>query len=815
MYPIKTTTSLLLKLGFLRWRAYPSQLFVFVLALGCLTALLALGIQFYSLIDRDRPSFVDDKRHFATVVRADLSNQVKPISAFEIEKFEGAMGINQVGSIGLITSEIKLNRTSTPKIEIGFIDTHVAQMLELSEAFSALNGSTNKAYVSHRFFEKYIQTQTKLKSSVIYIEENSVPYEIAGVLPKQFDKWQSKDFDIWFSKSEMAHFAPFRLSQSEKTNPHRVRENNLYTKRYLRSKSSYFGILELDGTQSLDELMESYLASNLDSSGLVEWQEEQHRTIISRGIQFDPILHHSFVKQWKAVSFLASMLFIIIVSSILFTQTTFLLERKEELITKSALGASKSNFFYESLSESLPIVLISQIIGMVFYYLIISYLSSIDIFVAAFGEEMLKLELVTVIISLVSISIFVSVAYFLPYISHFSQKSLINAKNASLSKHQQWISNGNVLIQIFMSVAILFFTILMLASQVDRFTSNKLSLDVHEYLVTGDGYLAYDNKVKQGSFLNLDSTTTSVSFERFIRPVSTIRVASFVNLDREKDAKSMHVGPTYFRLLDAKFIHGREIDVSSNDQVIINKYLAEHFANAEGKSDLSELIGTNIQKTSMSKKSDLKIVGIVENIPHFGLDNLNQAIVYQQFSELPKFYQYGFFVLVKASESSDFEARLEAELESSLGMIDVVSMGSLDETLFSYEFFRNSTYIAGTFLSILLIALLVFNLSHIVRLKIHSEKTTFGVQLALGSSVKDIYKKICFDYGLLVIIVAPIVIGTCLLLSDFLMSNLFINIDRIDLFLLSLLLAFFFLCFASGLVIFRVARISIARLLEN
>lgn len=777
-----------LRKGVMRWRHSKAQLSVFVCSLTLLTFLITLLYQFSPFVFKHFPDFLTPEGRIASIVRADMSNRIAQIRPFELEKLAKIEGVIQVSSIGNERTEVKVNNTLVRSTELAFIDENLLTQLGMPEQLNALVQHANKAVVSHRFWEQHLDSRENVSEVALYIKEKETPFFIAGVLPQSMNKWSGKEFDIWLNKNQMEHFAPFRLDEEEKADPAKLRQNELYTIRYLRGAPSHYGFMTLTKDADLDLIMAQYLASDLDDSDIVHFSEAPHVTLFAQGVELDPLTKASVIKQWKGVLFLAALLGILILTGLIYTQITFMLKRKQELITKLALGAGFVDLMKEALAELTPMILISQGLAVIAYFFGIAYLADVAIFAEYMSNTYLNFSLSNIGLAFISVSSIVALSYAIPYLTIAQPANLLNTKNQTLTKAQNLLSYSNFYVQITISLLTLLLILFITKAQWDIIQRNTFNFKYEQISVfTKQSTIKLSDEHMKGRFPGFDPKNTSISFDSLINPVGQISTLVLNDDDKNTlDVITLFVGEHYFEQINAQILVGNHDHTEAS--VVVNEFVAEQIRIKLSLDSHERLLGINMLEKSAFSSSSMSVAAVVENIPHFGFENQNRAIIYRPYSDLPRFIRYGFTAYVVPSQADALENYLEDWAFENLGNVTIKRLGKVDEVLYEFEFEINATFFVASILCFCVLALVLFNLYNIVKIQAELSRTKTGILLAIGANRRSIFVKDIVAKWTLIIAAVPSALAISLLLSDFLAENLFIRLANLGIIVLAIAL---------------------------
>nr|WP_299170850.1 ABC transporter permease [uncultured Allomuricauda sp.] len=340
-------------------------------------------------------------------------------------------------------------------------------------------------------------------------------------------------------------------------------------------------------------------------------------------------------------------LFILVIACINFMNlsTARSLERAKEVGVRKVIGASRKGLVYQFFGESLVLVFLSSIVGLILVFLALPWMSDLT-GIGFYVKDVIKIQILLFFFGTALLTALFSGGYPALILSGFKPISILRGTYKK-SPQGANLRKGLVIFQFSLSIALIASTIIVY-NQLGYMFNKDMGFDKEQQLVLDfnwDQEVIANMETIKNEF-NALPNVTSVSMSRTVPGSHFPAAGTSVELP---SGKMKNFGP-YIYEVDNDFIQhynievvagrafSREFPTDSVSSLIVNEAAAKNF----GYSDLNEIIGKKFDQWGRQGT----IIGVVKD---FNYLSLHQEIAPLTLRQVP----YGQFFSLKIS-SNDY-----------------------------------------------------------------------------------------------------------------------------------------------------------------
>ncbi|WP_372944121.1 FtsX-like permease family protein [Shewanella sp.] len=749
--------------GLRKWRGQYTQLALLIVGMGLFTALLSAVFQLYSELNKYTPNWVNNNNtRFITVGRSDINQGFTTISAKELARLDKMPQVDEVGLIGFRSQNITLGEQSIGETGVAFYSHNLANMLSLPSPFVSIDmQAQDGAFISHDFWQTQLGGRKDYQGLLLKIKDATKQWTVRGVLPPQMDAIGMNHPNIWLPKEAMSHltFVSMVLPDSMPDSEKRAMKANL-NKTVMQNLPLYYAIAKLHGPVDLQTLTDSLNSKEQSEQqpqggGNVSFtvKESEKKIAVVDGIEFNPSQKRALKQQWLLLLVLLFGLMAVNAFNLLSVNSSRLVSRANEFSLRIALGGRPKDFVAQLLLESIPMILFTVILGMFFNYAIQVQMLNNPIYEQFFGGKTIPFEFATWFMTLVLLSLFICLCSIMPLLLMLKNSHFSRARTQTLGKGQSLATKTNVIIQI--SIALFAVTI---ATTMTLNEWHKRSLiTVNKSLVTikvsSDDALPLTANIKSGAFADFDKNDLAITSQPFVSPGDGFPTISLPEKTEQSPivVRELMVTDNFITFFGLSLL--TPIGELSEHSVIINRSAADLLI-ADGQYE--KLIGQKLQLQRYSDPVRMSIIGVIDNPPHFGVENSDTPFIYTNLSELEEELTDTLYLTTQPK----FEQRLFGQIkhwsDNELVKGQVEKLGDIEHGLTQLDKTARLLFMSAVFLSTLVCLLVLLSIYHQIKAHLELHVISYGTKLAVGASALIVRLEIVAGLFVLFLLAMPL-----------------------------------------------------------
>lgn len=443
------------------------------------------------------------------------------------------------------------------------------------------------------------------------------------------------------------------------------------------------------------------------------------------------------------------------------------LERRKEIATRLALGASRFRLVRQLLTESMLLAVVGGTLGIVWSYWQIGSIDQFKPILPAYIDLQAFISWKALLLTL-GASVLTGIFAGLTPALEATRTNLTTALKGSTDfRRMKWWGSRNILVtqQVAASLMLLLITGLVVIG-FNRNSGMHLGFDaVHLYRFSLDPIRdGYSNEKTIELVSHLQERVSRVPG---VKQVALSTNSPFdlgqnaMNLKTKRDSADQHthmqstrldrIGADYFATVGVSVIHGREFtqeDQASSNAVIVNEQMArQSWPNQEPIGQLTEIEG----------KSH-RVIGVVRNIRSGTIlaRTFPSAFVLMSDSDYVKPLTEGLTLLVRSEPGFDVVKAVQQEIHSRNPDLTVFNSASMETDIAnSLSFARMITFTYGA-IGVYGLLLAAIGLAGVTAQAVARRTREIGIRIALGATAKDVLQLVLRE-GFVLTVVGAIV----------------------------------------------------------
>lgn len=783
--------------GWRQWRGQRLQWFFIAVGLALFSAMLLLLSQLQRQLNQPQPSWVGADGPLVTVQRQDPRGAYQLISNAELDKLAQLPEVAALGRVKFGRLNTNVARQWHDQLPVVFFSDNLPALLQLPPPFPQQTSLTTQpaqsaptlqpvqsiaaepagkpgVYLSHWFWT--ILDKPALDGlEVILSHADNWRYPVLGVLPVAMNRFGAKRPAIWLPLSESARVSSHQLSANFVLTP---TDRAISTRAFEQHFAEYLGFTQLKGagdltavTTMVDQLPTSW------SGGHFRYllPQEPRQTVVVPGVELFPEQRVQLLQNWWLLVCLTVLLAVVVALNLLFALLGQLLKRQQEFALRRMFGAGLARLCRQCLMEQLPLCLAAVVGGLVVFFLLTQQLNQLQLIKYYFGPKGLPFDAGVWLSTTLLMLGFILLCSLLPLWFTTRQTRLSRNRQANRQRWQIHILR----LQLWLQLGVVAYTMVLAGSlqllvqqQADKLNHFRFS----EVKTRVEPAYVPDIALQQGQLAQLTAKQVAFSASEFLKPYKMLSLVPPENFDAAFGVSMHYVSANYLQFLQAPLLAGG-LTLQAGE-VMLNQTAADRllqpgqqYADLVGATILLEKFTERVLRKhpadgSNSSNLDLvsldgevskplnvrrKIVGVIADLPHDGIGQLQKATAYQLL-EANQFNKY--LVLNVLSRPALLDAVLDQLEEWAAPLL--LDIEPLPRDLLSDQLRQqNEGYWLLTRLSLLL-ALLIslltcISLYYQVQAQLALQQLRLGTLLALGVPRSHLIGRLCAVHLLLLL----------------------------------------------------------------
>jgi ABC-type antimicrobial peptide transport system permease subunit len=614
-----------------KWKQSKILFILIVISFALLIQFLSISTSLVSKLSENQPLWVGKHGNFVTLGRTSEDGQLMYTSLNDINEFSILPNVKSATSLILESTELGddnntlILKSSNKKILAAFVPENFNKILRFDNGIRSFN--INEGLISNKLWIK-LGKPVNLVGSIMYLTAKRIPITIVGITSQNVNFVGLKQPDIWVRQELYKDTIEIDMDHMGLTTEEKNAFMNDVRNNVMFDAPIAYGILSVDNNVNASQLFNNYTSKfglqtssnkNFNSSG------DGLLPALFDGIDFNPELTKSIKKQWvlyfSFVSIFAFVCFINLFSHS-FNQYIY---RSNEWSIRRVIGGNKKKIAYQLLIESLPLICsittMALLLNFVFYHILVNEYWKVFLGKYALSPNLWILFAVysIVIISIIS-------CYLFPVISLKNNIAFNNIGVGVGTKTTKRV----IKISFFTQLSAALFFLAGIMSAVFFINSKIQSINIDTNILEFKYESSAPINITNSQLKSLDAledsgvaySPYSIAAPNAIRwQVSTYDEGSGIS----KSIPLLPVSDNYFKILGVNFHKKYNFDESS---VVINKSAAKLLF---GKID--DVVGNSISIKNYSKEK-FRVAAVIDNIPHYGISDINSPVIYSLLSNL-------------------------------------------------------------------------------------------------------------------------------------------------------------------------------------
>lgn len=684
-----------------RWRGQYLKLAIILFGFAFSAALLALTLRLGGMLFFENPQWTKTDKPLYTVGRLHENNSLSAVSRQTLEKLKEFPMVEDVSWMVIKKYAFTLGSQQFNAINSAVFSSNMPKNIGLEIPQKGVLG----IWLTHRFWQSSFNSDPSVIGRVFSSKRLPQGLPVLGVLEEKYDQVGGQLLDAWLPEEMLQHSAPFT--------------GGVILDRFLLAAPMYYGIISATGRFEPSQAVAQLAELDLTVKGMT-FGKSSSPLIILPGVQLDPKSRQNVVFIWQLLFSLVLSLWFILIFTLFSLSSSRAILIADELRSLRLLGAQNLDF----IGSAARFAILMSIMVIVFIYPCVLFLSSLVQGSAGyqqyFGQQEITLSVSVLFSALLFVILSLLTCACIPLVSLLKKELFTRLSNKSTSLWQKILSQGIVLLQLTAALIAIYMLTYVARSQWQQYQQTTVDLSALQINVDAGNFpLSWRQLLAQDKKIN-NTVVLSTPFEQLYRyDFNHPRTEQPLNI------ATLYASSGFFNILHAK-VNGLT-QGSWLSGGVINRTFAERLSQGE---DVLSLVGSSI-KVGLPEQT-YTIVGIVEDIPHWGRSQSIQPTLYLPLDSLAEETLATFSILKAAasphireltkwveSQAPSAKLSLPQPLSNAIGVFDQQS-----QDLLWFALLVAVVIVGGVF----------SGLWYQLQAKLRIDKQTISVFLAIGAS---------------------------------------------------------------------------------
>lgn len=683
-----------------RWRGQYFKLALILFGFAFCAALLAIALRLGGMLFDENPPWTNTNKPLYTVGRLLENNDLSSVSRQVLEKLKELPMVESVSWLVLKKHAFTLDSQQFNTINTAVFSANSPQNIGLEIP----PGSVLGIWLTHRFWQESLNSDADVIGKVFGFKRLPQGLPVLGVLDKKYDQVGAELIDAWLPEEMLQYSAPFA--------------SGTMLDRFLLAAPIYYGIVSASGKFDPSQATAQLAELDLTVKGMSFGKSTLPLAILS-GVQFDPKSHQNLVFAWQLLLGLVMSLWLILIFTLFSLSSSRAILIADELRTLRLLGAQNTDFFRSVIRFTLMMVLVVCVLLYPCLYSLSRMVQSSVGYQQYFNQQDIALNGAVLMSTVLLVVITLLACSCIPLLNLLKKDLFTRLTNKSASIWQKLLSHGILVLQLSAALIAIYTLTYVLKTQWQQYQQTSVDLSVTQIKVDA-GYfpVSWRQLIAQGD-KNTATAILASSFEYLYRyEFKDQQTAQAINI------ATLHASSDLFNVLNAK-VEGLE-QGQWQAGVVINRTFAERLSQGE---EVLSLLGSSI-KYGLPEQN-YTIVGIVEDIPHWGRSQSVQPTLYLLLDSLEQETLANFSILQSTSRSN--QAKLASWIKSQVPHAKVSIPMALSEVIIVFDQQSQDLLWFALMVAIVIAGGVFSGLWYQIQAQLRVDKQTISVLLAIGA----------------------------------------------------------------------------------